>query len=84
MTDLLEWLKLEVLTLPNANRVVEQLKLSHIMLILLTRLQDTFWKAFGSFWWDTHLPWDPAVPLLAVYAREMKALFMFKPVHECV
>ena len=34
----------------------------------------SFWKTVWQFlnWFNTELPYDPAIPLLGIYPREMK------------
>ena len=34
-------------------------------------------------WNNKELPYDPAIPLLGIYLREMKTYVYIKPVYEC-
>ena len=61
-------------TTPSAGEDVEELELSHCWweYKMVWVLWETFWQLLTEL--NVYLPYDPAIPLLGVHLREMKAV----------
>ena len=80
---LFEWLKSKTLTMPNANKGVEQQELSFLE-GKNTKWYSHFGRQFVSYFFtklNILLPYNPAITLLDVYPNELKTCIHKKTLH---
>ena len=72
ITQPLEWSKSKTLTTPNADKEMQQPKLSHDWwrCKTLQPLWKTVWQCLTKL--NVLLPYDPAITLLGIYPKELK------------